>query len=95
MIYNNIEIIFWKMTENKFSSILVDNIQLKVKSLEILLCEIKQCNHNYEFDLSICDDIYAYIRNILTDCHRVVNNNKYNLFSTEDFKIQNNQSMVH
>lgn len=83
------------MTAYKFSTVLVDNIQLKVKSLETLLCEIKQCNHNSEFDLSICNDIYAYIRNILTDCHKIVNNDQHNLFSTEYHEIQNNHSMTY
>lgn len=83
------------MTAYEFSSVLMDNIQLKVKSLETLLREIKQCSHNFEYNLSICNDIQAYIRNILTDCHRIVNNNKFNLFSINDHKIQNMHSMIY
>lgn len=83
------------MNTYEFSSVLVDNIQLRVRSLETLLYETKQCNHNSESDLSIsiCNDIHEYIRTILTDCQRIVNNYKFNLFSIEDHKIQNKHSM--
>lgn len=82
-------------TKNEFTNgiVLMENIQLKVKSLETLLYEIKQISHNYEFDSSICEDIYAYIRNILTDCQIIVNNNKYNLFLTKDHTIQHIHGM--
>lgn len=79
------------MIVNEFLSgnVLMDNIQLKVKSLMAMLSEIKQPGNNNEFDLSICNDIYAYIQIIQTDCQRIINNNKYDLFSNKGRAIQN------
>lgn len=59
---------------------LMDSIRLKVKSLTALLSEIKQPNNNYEFDPSICNDIYAYINIVQTDCQKLVNDNKFDSF---------------
>lgn len=67
----------------------MDNIELKVMSLMTMLSEIKQLSDDNEFDLSICNDIYAYIQIIQTDCQKIINNNKYDLFSNKDRAIQN------
>lgn len=68
---------------------LLDDIQQKVKSLTTVLSQIKQPSHNYEFDPSICNNIYTYIKVIQTDCQRIIKNNKYNLFSNNDCTAQN------
>lgn len=65
---------------------LVDNIQLKVKSLKTLLTELQKPSHNYKFDPSICNDIYTYIKNVETDCQRI--NNQY-VFPNQDYQMYN------
>lgn len=65
---------------------LVDNIQLKVKSLKTLLTELQQPSHNYNFDPSICNDIYTYIKNVETDCHRI--NSQY-VDLNQDYRMYN------
>lgn len=79
------------MNLNKLSSEndLINNIQLKVKSLMTLLTELQQPSHNYKFNPSICNDIYMYIKNIETDCQRISINNKYNMFLNQDYQIHN------
>lgn len=67
---------------------LADSIQLKVKSLMTLLFEIKQSAKNYEFDSSMCNDIYSYINVVQTDCQNVLNNEKYNLLLNKDDSTQ-------
>lgn len=78
------------MNTNKFFSgnDLVDRIQFKVKSLMSLLSELKQPNYNFEFDPSICDDIYAFIEIIQTDCQKISSNNKHGLLSNQGHSIQ-------
>lgn len=68
---------------------LFDDIELKVKSLTTVLSDIKQPNHNCEFDPSICNNIYTYIKVVQTDCQRIINNKKYNIFSNNDCIVQN------
>lgn len=63
---------------------LMENIQLKLKSLTTLLSEIKQSSPNNEFDPLIYNDIYTYIQVIQTDCQKIINNNKYDLFLNND-----------
>lgn len=65
------------------SNDLVNNIQLKLKSLIKLLSEIKESNQNNEFDPLILNDIYTYIQIVQTDCQKIINNN-YNLSSNKD-----------
>lgn len=79
------------MIANEFSSgnFLMDNIQLKIKSLMAMLSEIKEPSNDNEFDLAICNDIYAYVQNIQTDCQRIINNDKYDLFLNKNRINQN------
>jgi len=74
------------MAENVSSSgnELIDSINLTVKSLTALLSEITQPGNDYEFDPSICNDIYAYINIVQTDCQKLVNDNKFDSFSNKD-----------
>lgn len=76
------------MTENELFSgnELVENVLQKVKSLVTQLSDIKESSYNYEFDQSICNDIYTYIQIIQTDCQRV--KDSYNLFSHKDLTVQ-------
>jgi len=78
------------MTENvsSFGNELVDNINLKVKLLTALLSEIKESNHNNEFDPAVCNDIYAYISIVQADCQKLMNNNKYHSISNKHDAIQ-------
>lgn len=69
------------------SNDLVENIQLKLKSLTTLLTEIKESSPNNEFDPLISDDIYTYIQIVQTDCQQIINN-KCDLSSNKD-DIQN------
>ncbi|XP_050059286.1 repetitive organellar protein-like isoform X3 [Aphis gossypii] len=71
---------------------LVQSIELKVKSLKILISEIRQSCHNDEFDPSICNDINEYLQIVQTDCQTIMNDNNKLLYNTtqniyEDKKI--------
>lgn len=61
---------------------LVQNIELKVKSLKILISEIRQTCHNDEFDPSICNDINEYLQIVQTDCQTIRNDNNNLLYNT-------------
>lgn len=78
------------MNTNEFFSgnNLVDKIQLKVKSLISLITELKQPNYNAEFDPSICDDMYAFIKTIQSDCQKISSNNKDGSLSNQGHSIQ-------
>jgi len=80
------------MTEYKFFSgnELVKHVELKVKSLMIIISEIKQSSLNYEFDPSTRNDINEYIQIVETDCQTIINDIKNNLFSNKIYhKTQN------
>ncbi|XP_029346483.1 uncharacterized protein LOC115034275 [Acyrthosiphon pisum] len=80
------------MTEYEFFSgnELVQHVELKVKSLMIIISEIKQSSLNYEFDTSIRNDINEYIQIVETDCQTIINDIKNNLFSNKIYhKTQN------
>ncbi|XP_060876652.1 repetitive organellar protein-like [Metopolophium dirhodum] len=80
------------MTENEFFSgdELLQHVELKVKSLMIIISEIKQSSLNYEFDPSIRNDINEYIQIVETDCQTIINDIKNNLFSNKMYhKTQN------
>lgn len=68
---------------------LVDNIQLKVNSLMTLLAKLQEPSYNFKLEPSICKDIYTYIKNVENDCQRVQTNNKYNVFSNQDYQTHN------
>jgi len=69
---------------------LVQHVELKVKSLMIIISEIKQSSLNYEFDPSIRNDINEYIQIVETDCQTIINDIKNNLFSNKIYhKSQN------
>ncbi|KAL4090563.1 hypothetical protein QTP88_025369 [Uroleucon formosanum] len=69
---------------------LVQHVELKVKSLMIIISEIKQSSLNYEFDPSIRNDINEYIQIVETDCQTIINDIKNNLFSNKIYdKTQN------
>lgn len=61
---------------------LVQSIELKVKSLKILISEIRQSCHNDEFDPSICNDINEYLQIVQTDCQTIMNDNNKLLYNT-------------
>lgn len=79
------------MTENQFENNLLENVQIKIKSLMALLSEIKESSPNYEFDVSICNDIYSYIQIIQNDCQRIED---YNLFLKKNYTFQNNYGNI-
>jgi len=67
--------------ENFSGNQLVQCVELNVKSLMILISEIKNSSLNCEFDSSIFDVINEYIQIVQTDCQTIMNNIKSNLFS--------------
>lgn len=70
---------------------LVQSIELKVKSLKILISEIKQSCHNDEFDPSICNDINEYLQIVQTDCQTIMNDNNNNLLYNTTQNIYGNR----
>lgn len=56
----------------------------------IIISEIKQSSLDYEFDLSIRNDINEYIKIVQTDCETIINDIKNNLFSNKIYRTTQN-----